>query len=54
MMRASGEVHFLVDANLKERLFTDRPFLRAHADDQVIFRVENGEATFWTSADSSR
>ena len=54
MMRASGDVRFLDDANLKERLLNERPFLRPHADDQVIFRVQNGEATFWTSADSGR
>ena len=52
MMRASGDVRFLDDANLKERLLNERPFLRPHADDQVIFRVQNGEAAFWTSADS--
>jgi hypothetical protein len=40
--------------NLTERLLEERPFLRPHADDQVIFRIQNGEATFWTSADSGR
>jgi uncharacterized pyridoxamine 5'-phosphate oxidase family protein len=54
MMRASGDVVFLDDANLKERLLAERPFLRSHADDQVIFRIQNGEATFWTSAYSGR
>jgi uncharacterized pyridoxamine 5'-phosphate oxidase family protein len=52
MMRASGDVVFLDDANLKERLLAERSFLRSHAEDQVIFRIQNGEATFWTSADS--
>jgi uncharacterized pyridoxamine 5'-phosphate oxidase family protein len=54
MMRASGDVVFLEDPNLKEQLLEQRPFLRPHADDQVIFRIQNGEATFWTSADSGR
>lgn len=54
MMRASGEVYFLGDATLKERLLAERPFLRPHADDQVIFSIQNGEATFWTSTDSGR
>ena len=54
MMRASGDVVFLDDVNLTERLLEERPFLRPHADDQVIFRIQNGEATFWTSADSGR
>ena len=53
-MRASGDVEFLDDAALKDRLLNERPFLRPHADDQVIFRVQDGEATFWTSADSGR
>jgi uncharacterized pyridoxamine 5'-phosphate oxidase family protein len=54
MMRVSGEVTFLADANLKERLLNERPFLRANAENQVIFRVQNGEAWFWTSQDSGR
>lgn len=54
MMRVSGEATFLADANLKERLLSERPFLRANAENQVIFRVQNGEAWFWTSQDSGR
>ena len=53
-MRASGNVVFLDDPKLKERLLEERPFLRPVADDMVFFRVEKGEAWFWTFADSGR
>ena len=52
MLRASGDVAFLDDPDLKERLLNERPFLRPNAKKQVIFRIENGEARFWTSENS--
>lgn len=54
MMRASGKVAFLDDPGLKQRLFDERPFLRQNAKNEVIFRIQNGEARFWTSEDSGR
>ena len=54
MLRASGDVAFLDDPGLKQRLLTERPFLRPHAKKQVIFRIQNGEARFWTSENSER
>jgi pyridoxamine 5'-phosphate oxidase len=54
MMRVSGEVIFLEEGSLKQRLLNDRPFLRPSADIQVIFRVQKGEARFWKSEDSGR
>jgi uncharacterized pyridoxamine 5'-phosphate oxidase family protein len=54
MMRASGEVVFLDDPDLRQRLLKERPFLRSNARNQVIFRIQNGEARFWTSEDSER
>jgi pyridoxamine 5'-phosphate oxidase len=54
MMRASGDVAFLDDTDLKQRLLKERPFLRPNAENQVIFRIQNGEARFWTSEDSGR
>lgn len=54
MMRASGKVAFLDDPGLKQRLFDERPFLRQSAKNQVIFRIQNGEARFWTSEASGR
>ena len=54
VMRASGAVAFLDDPKLKERLLEERPFLRPNAENIAIFRVEKGEAWFWTFADSGR
>jgi uncharacterized pyridoxamine 5'-phosphate oxidase family protein len=54
MLRVSGTVEFLKDAVLQERLFRDRPWLKAIIrEDQVdahlaIFRIAHGEARFWT------
>jgi len=54
VMRASGNVAFLNDPKLKERLLEERPFLRPNAENIVLFRVEKGKAWFWTFADSGR
>ena len=54
VMRASGVVAFLDDPKLKERLLEDRPFLRPTAENIAIFRVEKGDAWFWTFSDSGR
>jgi uncharacterized pyridoxamine 5'-phosphate oxidase family protein len=54
MLRASGDVAFLNDSDLKQRLLNERPFLRPNAKKQVIFRIQNGEARFWTSENSER
>ena len=54
VMRVSGTVVFLDDPKLKERLLEERPFLRPNAENIAIFRVEKGEAWFWTFADSGR
>ncbi len=53
-MRVSGEITFLYDERLKERLLNDRPVLRRNADKQVIFRIGTGEAWFWTAKDDDR
>lgn len=52
MMRIKGTVEFVDDPALKERLLSDRPFMCPFAADTVIFRVQNGEAWFWTFADA--
>jgi hypothetical protein len=54
VMRASGVVAFLEDPKLKERLLEERPFLRPTAENIAIFRVEKGDAWFWTFSDSGR
>ena len=54
VMRATGTAEFIDDPSMKERLLNERPFLRPFAENAVIFRVKNGEAWFWTFADSGR
>ena len=54
VMRASGTVEFLDDENLKQRLLAERPFLQSFIERTAIFRVQKGEAWFWTFADSMR
>jgi pyridoxamine 5'-phosphate oxidase len=60
MLRASGVVAFIDDSVLKERLFEERPFLKAIAASMsedhavVIFRVHTGEAWFWTMEINTR
>lgn len=57
-MRVCGQVEFLNERPLKERLLKDRPFLKAivqgNPDDPLlsVFRVCTGEITFWTMADN--
>jgi uncharacterized pyridoxamine 5'-phosphate oxidase family protein len=53
-MRVTGVAEFIDDPSMKERLVSERPFMRQFADTTTIFRVSNGEAWFWTFADSGR
>ncbi|MDD1709870.1 MAG: pyridoxamine 5'-phosphate oxidase family protein [Methanoregulaceae archaeon] len=54
MMRVTGQVEFLNDKALEERLYRERPWvkdlLRTGPKDAkvVIFRVAHGEVYFWT------
>ncbi len=53
MLRISGEVEFLNDIKLKEKVLTDRPFLKnfgftADNPNLIIFRISHGKAHFWT------
>ena len=59
-MRVTGEVEFINDLALNERILKDRPFLK-HAgiekpDDPrlAVFRVSKGEAFFWRLMDTTR
>jgi uncharacterized pyridoxamine 5'-phosphate oxidase family protein len=53
MMRVRGEVEFLEDASLREKMFKDRPFLTGlgatgPADPRLsIFRIGHGNISFW-------
>lgn len=53
MLRVSGEVEFVHDAVLKERILRERPFLRSYGltvnhPGLIIFRIPHGRAHFWT------
>ena len=50
-MRLTGEVEFLDDPDLKKQLLADWPFLQDAEPVLEIFRVNSGEAFFWTMAD---
>jgi pyridoxamine 5'-phosphate oxidase len=60
MMRVTGKVEFLDDLELKSKILSYRPYLKAVGikgpEDPllVIFRVYTGEAWFWTRADSMK
>ena len=52
-MRISGEVEFVDDINLKERVMNERPFLKSFgltvdSPRLIIFRIPHGQAHFWT------
>jgi len=54
--RVSGDIEFLSDPLLKERLFRERPWVIDKKDplesesDIMIFRIARGTAFLWTSA----
>jgi uncharacterized pyridoxamine 5'-phosphate oxidase family protein len=53
MLRISGEVEFIEDTKLKERVLADRPFLKSFgltvdSPGLIIFRIAHGRAHFWT------
>jgi len=53
MLRITGEVEFLTDIKLKEKVLLERPFLKtfgmtADSPALVIFRIAHGQAHFWT------
>ncbi len=53
MLRIAGEVEFLDDIKLKEKVIADRQFLKnfgmsADSPGLIIFRIAHGQAHFWT------
>ena len=53
MLRVTGEVEFLSDIKMREKVIEDRQFLKAmgmtaSSPGLVIFRIAKGEAYFWT------
>lgn len=54
-LRISGEVEFVNDRKLKEKVLNDRPFLKSlgltiDSPGLIIFRIAHGSAHFWTMA----
>lgn len=52
-LRIAGEVEFLNDTKLKEKVLEDRPFLKQFglnidSPELIIFRIAHGEAHTWT------
>jgi uncharacterized pyridoxamine 5'-phosphate oxidase family protein len=58
MLRVEGTAEFLDDETLRERLYRDRPWVRAIVGEDdarlAIFRVAHGAAWFWTMAVNMR
>jgi pyridoxamine 5'-phosphate oxidase len=57
MLRIEGEVEFLDDKSLKEKVLNERPFLKAFgltvdSLELIIFRIAHGKAHFWTMKDN--
>jgi len=59
MLRIAGEVEFLDDRTLKERVMSERPFLKSFgltidSPGLIIFRIAHGRAHFWTMENNIR
>jgi pyridoxamine 5'-phosphate oxidase len=53
MLRIAGEVEFINDIKLKEKVLADRPFLKTfgltiESPGLILFRIAHGQAYFWT------
>ena len=53
MLRISGAIEFIEDKKLKEKVLTERPFLKEFgltidSPGLIIFRIPHGQAHFWT------
>lgn len=54
MLRVTGDVEFLDDNELREKVFKSRPFLRnlgysSDSKDLLLFRIAHGEAYFFNA-----
>jgi uncharacterized pyridoxamine 5'-phosphate oxidase family protein len=54
VMRVTGIVEFVEDADLKARIMKERAFLKGMDNIVSIFRIARGEAYFWTMADNMK
>ncbi len=53
MLRITGEVEFIDNHQLRERVINDRPYLKSFgitidSPELIIFRMSHGQAHFWT------
>jgi len=53
MLRVAGEIEFVDDKQMKEKVMVERPFLKemgltSESPNLIIFRITHGEAHFWT------
>jgi pyridoxamine 5'-phosphate oxidase len=53
MLRIAGEIEFVNDKQMKEKVMVERPFLKemgftSESPNLIIFRIAHGEAHFWT------
>jgi pyridoxamine 5'-phosphate oxidase len=53
MLRVAGKIEFVDDKKMKEKVMAERPFLKemgftSDSPNLIIFRIEHGEAHFWT------
>jgi len=53
MLRIAGEIEFVDDKQMKEKVMVERPFLKemgltSESPNLIIFRITHGEAHFWT------
>ncbi len=53
MLRVAGEIEFISDYKLKEKVLLERPFLKEfgltiESPGLILFKIAHGEAHFWT------
>jgi uncharacterized pyridoxamine 5'-phosphate oxidase family protein len=59
MLRVAGEIEFISDYKLKERVLIERPFLKEfgltiESPGLILFKIAHGEAHFWTMENNLR
>lgn len=53
MLRIAGQIEFITERSMKERVIEERPFLKgfgltADSEGLIIFKLAHGNAHFWT------
>ncbi len=57
MLRITGEIEFVDNVELRERVINDRPYLKnfgitVNSPELIMFRIPHGQAHFWTMANN--